>query len=151
VLHTYFRCTACVWKNMNSWKNDFHMMLSIIKLWKGNKYVICRVVATSWFKIQLHKLNMKGFVNSIGFSCMSLITTHKYNKMWVAKPQFLLLINDHGCNFEIGVFFCIQSSVSFQISKFQFCVKCTNESCRQCTKWRFTDTHTNTAHVNTRT
>jgi hypothetical protein len=25
-------------------KNDFHMMISIIKLWKGSKYVICRVV-----------------------------------------------------------------------------------------------------------
>jgi hypothetical protein len=62
-------------------KNDFHMMTSIIKLLKGSKYVICRVVATSWFKIQLYKLNMKGFINSIGFICMSLITTHKYNKM----------------------------------------------------------------------
>lgn len=57
------------------------MMISIIKLWKGSKYVICIVVATSWFKIQLHKLNMKGFTNLIGSTCMSLITTHKYNKM----------------------------------------------------------------------
>lgn len=106
-------------------KNDFHMMTSIIKLLKGSKYVICRVVATSWFKIQLYKLNMKGFINSIGFICMSLITTHKYNKMWVAKPQFLLLINHHGCNFQIRVFFCIQSSVFLVLfSNFKFCVKC---------------------------